>query len=92
MEAFRLGAYNPAIALEEDVPAMRHKGRLEIGADADLLVFDLAKIKVNATLQNPLPSSSGMRYVIVNGTPVIAEGKLDLSAKPGRPIRRPLNG
>lgn len=90
MEAFRLGAYNPAIALQEEVPAMRHKGRLEIGADADLLVFDLAKIKVNATLQNPLPSSSGMRYVIVNGTPVIAEGKLDLAAKPGRPIRRPL--
>lgn len=88
MDAFRLGAYNPARALEDDVPAMKAKGRIQLGADADLLVFDLAKIKVNATLQNPLPHSTGMRYVIVNGTPVINDGELDLSARPGRPIRR----
>ena len=67
---------------------MRYKGRIQLGTDADLLVFELAKIKVNATLQNTLTRSTGMRYVIVNGTPVIAAGERDLSAKPGRPARR----
>jgi len=88
MDAFAMGSYHPARALEDDIPAMKNKGRIQLGADADLLIFDLAKISVNATLQNPLPHTTGMRYVIVNGTPVIAEGELDVSALPGRPIRR----
>lgn len=88
MDAFRLGSYNPAKALEDDVPALKNKGRIKVGADADLLVFDLAEIKVNATLENPLPHSEGMRYVIVYGTPVISEGELVVEAKPGRPVRR----
>jgi N-acyl-D-glutamate deacylase len=88
MDAFRLGSYNPARALEDEVPALKHKGRIEVGADADLLVFDLSEIRVRATLENPLPHSEGMRFVIVHGTPVIREGELDVEAKPGRPVRR----
>lgn len=88
MDAFRLGAYNPAKALEDDVPALKNKGRIKVGADADLVIFDLDNIKVKATLQNPLPHSEGMSYVIVNGTPVIKNGELDIDAKPGRPVRR----
>lgn len=61
MDAFRLGSYNPAKALEGDVLALKNKGRIKVGAEADLLVFDLAEIKVKATLQNPLPQSEGMR-------------------------------
>ena len=88
MDAFRLGAYHPARALQEAVPAMGRKGRIEIGADADLLVFDLADIRVNASLENPLPHSTGMRHVFVNGTAVIRDGQLDPGATPGRAIRR----
>ena len=88
MDVFRLGSYNPAKALEDEVPALKSKGRLQVGADADILIFKLDDIKVNATLQNPLPHSSGMRYVIVNGVAVISEGELDPAVKPGQAIRR----
>ncbi len=88
MDAFRLGSYNPARALEAAVPQMKRKGRIAVGADADLVIFKLADIQVNASLQNPLGHTTGMRYVIVNGTPVIVEGELDLSVRPGQAIRR----
>ena len=90
MDAFRMGAYNPARALEEEVPAMQHKGRIQLGADADLVIFDLADIRVRASLQDPRRHSEGMRYVIVGGTPVVREGELDTQATPGRPVRRPV--
>jgi len=88
MDAFRMGSYNPARALEDEVPAMKRKGRIGIGADADLVIFDLEKINVRATLEDPLPHTEGMEYVIVHGVPVIREGVLDPSAKPGRAVRR----
>ena len=88
MDAFRMGAYNPARALEAEVPAMQRKGRIQVGADADLVVFDLADIRVRASLQDPRLHSEGMRYVIVGGTPVVREGELDIQATPGRPVRR----
>jgi N-acyl-D-glutamate deacylase len=91
MDAFRLGAYNPARALEEEVPALKLKGRIQIGADADLLVFNLDEIDVRATLKDPVPHTEGMRYVLVHGVPIIREGKLDLQATPGQPVRREIH-
>jgi N-acyl-D-glutamate deacylase len=88
MDAFRMGSYNPARALEAEVPAMKRKGRVAVGADADLVVFDLAEIDVRATLENPLPHTEGMKYVFVQGVPVIREGVLDPDAKPGKAVRR----
>ena len=88
MDAFRMGSYNPARALEEEVPSMKKKGRIELGADADLIVFDLSEIRVRASLQEPRPVSEGMRHVIVRGVPVVRDGALDLNAKPGLPVRR----
>ena len=92
MDAFRMGSYNPARALETQVPAMKKKGRIQLGADADLVIFDLSEIRVRATLQAPRPVSEGMRHVIVSGVPVIRNGELDLDAKPGKPVRRPWDG
>lgn len=79
----------PAKILEGSVPQMRDKGRLRVGADADIVVFDLARIADRATYAHPAQTSTGMRWVIVNGTPVIEDGQLDLRALPGRAIRRP---
>ncbi len=61
------------------MPADRYgltqKGRIEIGADADLCVFDLAAVRVNATYEQPSRPASGMDWVLVNGTVAIANGK-----------------
>ena len=62
--------------------------RLPIVMDADILVFDLNDIKVNASYVNPVRASEGMSHVLVMGTPVVENGKLLLDAAPGRPIRR----
>lgn len=87
-EAIRKMTLIPAQVLEEAVPQMRDKGRLRLGADADIVVFDPATVADRATYERPAQTSVGMRWVIVNGVLVISDGKLDLKALPGRPIRR----
>jgi N-acyl-D-glutamate deacylase len=88
-DAIRKVTLIPAQILEGSTPQMRDKGRLRVGADADIDVFDLATIADRATYALPSQTSVGMRWVIVNGVPVIADGKLDRKALPGQPIRRP---
>lgn len=88
IEAIRKMALIPAQILEKSVPEMANKGRLKVGADADIVVFDLDKVEDRATFVAPNQTSSGMVHVIVNGTPVIDTGALVLDALPGRPIRR----
>jgi N-acyl-D-glutamate deacylase len=78
----------PARILEESVPQMKAKGRVQVGKDADLVVFDLATVSDRATFAQPGQTAVGMRHVVVNGTPVIRDGELVREAKPGRPIRR----
>ena len=68
---------------------LKNKGWLGEGADADLVVFDLKRIKVNADfpgLGDPMAAPDGIEYVFVNGTPVIKEGNLVSDARPGRAI------
>jgi N-acyl-D-glutamate deacylase len=66
---------------------MTHKGRLQIGADADIDVFDFARITDRATFANPAQPSKGMCWVIVAGVPVVARGQILPQALPGKPIR-----
>lgn len=80
----------PAQILEGSVPQMKRKGRLQVGADADLIAFDLATVSDRATYTKPNQTAAGMRHVIVNGTPVLRDWKLVRDALPGRPIRRPV--
>ena len=87
-EAIRKMTLIPAQILQDSVPQMKAKGRLSPGADADIVVFDPQAIADRATYEHPAQASVGMKWVIVGGTPVIADGKLDLKALPGRPIRR----
>jgi N-acyl-D-aspartate/D-glutamate deacylase len=62
------------------------RGVLTPGNFADINVFSLDDLKINATLTDPRRYSSGMDYVIVNGEPVIARGK-HTGARPGRTLR-----
>jgi N-acyl-D-aspartate/D-glutamate deacylase len=87
-DAIKKMSLMPAQTLEDAVPQMKKKGRIQVGMDADIAVFDLNHIKVNATYLEPYRPSEGMTYVLVMGTPIIENGKLLLDASPGLAIRR----
>lgn len=87
VEAFRRCSYLPARVLDDMAPAMRTKGYLAAGADADLVVLDPATITDNASVADPVRPSSGVRHLLVGGTFVIRDGELDLGAYPGRAVR-----
>lgn len=87
-DAIRKCSLIPAQILEKGVPQMKKKGRLQVGMDADVIVFDPAIVQDKATFSEPYHPAVGMKFVLVNGVPVIEGGKLLLDAKPGEPIRR----
>jgi dihydroorotase/N-acyl-D-amino-acid deacylase len=64
------------------------RGVLKKGMWADVVVFDPATVSDKATFENPNQFSVGMEYVLVNGVPVIAEGKMT-GALPGKVLRGP---
>ena len=78
---------HPAALLQDRVPAMRRKGRVSEGSDADIVVFDPENITDQATYSDSTRPSSGIRHVLVNGTFVVRDGRLDTDALPGRPVR-----
>jgi N-acyl-D-amino-acid deacylase len=74
------------------LPAQRmrltDRGVLKRGLWADLVVFDPAGITDRSTFSEPNQLATGMRWVLVNGVPVIADGKMT-GAKPGQVLRGP---
>ncbi|MFM7275086.1 MAG: amidohydrolase family protein [Gammaproteobacteria bacterium] len=88
MDALRKMSLMPAQRIEKSTPAARRLGRLQEGADADLIVFDPATVGDRASFQKPREPSVGMRYVLVGGTPVIDDGAFVEGVFPGRAIRR----
>jgi N-acyl-D-aspartate/D-glutamate deacylase len=76
----------PARILEETAPAMRRKGRVQAGADADITIFDPHTVAEGATYDR-IGQSTGFRYVMVGGEFVVREGELITTALPGRPVR-----
>jgi N-acyl-D-aspartate/D-glutamate deacylase len=91
MTALRKMTLMPAQRLQNRAPMFKDKGRIRVGADADITVFDPQRIIDKATFQEPLQYSDGIQFVLVNGTPVLNGGKLVDGAFPGRPARAPLS-
>jgi len=83
MEALRKMTIMPAERL-----GIQTKGRLAVGADADITVFDPARVIDKATFENPAQNSEGIPYVMVNGTFVVHRGELVEGIAPGVGVRR----
>ena len=67
---------------------IKKRGELKVGNYADVVIFDLAKVKDNATFENPHEYAEGMIHVFVNGVQVLKEGE-HTGAKPGRFVKGP---
>ena len=89
MDAIRKMSLMPAEMLERSTPAARQKGRLQEGADADIVVFDARTITDRSTFEKPMEPSLGVRYLMVGGRVVVDEGKLVPDVFPGRAILGP---
>jgi len=76
----------PAQRLETVSPQMRRKGRIQIGSDADVTIFDPARIIDTATFEDDLSYSLGVEHVLVNGEFVVRDGENVEGARPGRPV------
>jgi N-acyl-D-aspartate/D-glutamate deacylase len=87
MDALRKMTLMPARRLESRIPAMREKGRVRVGADADVAIFDAARIVDRSTYREPTLPPDGMRHVIVNGVIVVDDGRVLPGVAPGKAVR-----
>ncbi len=88
MDALRKMTLEPAERVRGASPGMARKGRLAVGADADLTVFDPDRVIDRATFADPEQASQGIRWVVVNGVVTVDDGALVPDARPGRPVKR----
>jgi N-acyl-D-aspartate/D-glutamate deacylase len=89
MDAIRKMSLMPAQRLEKATPAARLKGRLQEGADADIIIFDRQTVTDRSTYKAPMEPSTGMQFVIIGGTVLIDQGKLVPNTFPGEPLLGP---
>ncbi len=87
-EALRKMTLMPAQTLEDFVPQMKKKGRIQKGMDADVVVFNPETISDVGTYEKPNVPAVGVKNLLVNGQLVVSEGQLIKAAAPGQPIRR----
>ncbi len=87
MTALRKMTLLPAQRLEKRAPVFQNKGRIRIGADADITIFNPDTVIDKATFEDPLEFSAGISYVLVNGVPVVRDGATVSGVFPGRGAR-----
>jgi len=84
-------SYHIAKFMEENgVEQMANKGRLQVGKDADITIFNPETVKDNSTVPYGGLPSTGIPYVVVNGTIVVKDSKVLKGVFPGKPIRAPV--
>jgi N-acyl-D-aspartate/D-glutamate deacylase len=90
MTALKKMTLMPAQRLEKRAPMFKEKGRIRVGADADITVFDASRVIDKATYEKPLEHSEGIQFVLVNGVPVVKDGQPVNGVYPGRAARAPI--
>jgi dihydroorotase-like cyclic amidohydrolase len=80
--------YLPAKMLQDYSPRMALKGRIKVGADADITVFDPERVIDNATYADPYQASSGIVHVLVGGQLAVHDGALLQDVYAGRRVLR----
>jgi N-acyl-D-aspartate/D-glutamate deacylase len=83
MDALRKMTVMPADRL-----GLKNKGRIAVGADADLTVFDPERVIDRATFEKPAQYSEGIEYVLVGGIEVVRRGELVVGVAPGTGVKR----
>lgn len=86
IEALRRMTLLPAQRLEAMSPMMKNKGRIRVGADADITVFDANTVKDTGTYTTGPQFSQGIAHVLVNGVAVVADGKTVPDVFPGKAV------
>ena len=76
----------PAKRLESIAPSMLQKGRIQVGADADITIFNADKIMDKASFEKGLAFSEGVEFVIVNGALILKNGKTVVGVFPGKGV------
>ena len=92
MTALSKMSLQPALRLESIAPRMRRKGRVQVGADADLVIFDPATVRDRATYTDSMQFSTGIQHVLVGGVFVVRDGAVVDGVAPGKPILGRLAG
>ncbi len=87
MEVIRRASLLPAQILSPSVPDMARKGRVQVGADADIVVFDAATVTDRATYTDTIAPSTGFDHVLVNGVEIVSDGEIRTDRLPGKPVR-----
>jgi N-acyl-D-aspartate/D-glutamate deacylase len=91
MTALRKMTLLPAQRMEKRAPIFQNKGRIRVGADADITIFNPDTVIDKATFEDPLQFSAGISYVLINGVPVIRDGATVPNVFPGRAARAPVS-
>lgn len=87
MDAIKKVSYFPAKRMESAAPSMHYKGRIEVGSDADITIFNPDTIIDKSTVKAPGTPSEGVEYVLVNGVVVKDRDGLTDVERPGKAIQ-----
>jgi N-acyl-D-glutamate deacylase len=88
MQIISMSSYNSARPLGKmGLKAMQERGRMQEGMVADITIFDPEKVTDHATYEKGTLPSTGIPYVVVNGTIVVKDSKVQKGVNPGQPVR-----